>query len=358
MSSTYGEKIKISIFGQSHGEAIGVVMDGLPAGFAPDLDRLSAFMARRAPGGALATARKESDKPKFVSGLYEGKTCGAPLCAIIENSDTRSGDYSSIKDTPRPGHADYPAYVKHGGNNDVRGGGHFSARLTAPMCIAGGLLLQLLEQKGIRIGAQIVSVADVDGKRFDPINVSSGDLDALLSSGGDLTTLDSAAAAQMRSRIEQARAEGDSVGGVIECCVLGLPVGIGEPVFDGLENDIAKCVFAIPAVKGIEFGAGFSAARMRGSENNDPYYAEGGKVHIKTNNAGGILGGLSSGAPLIFRAAFKPTPSIAREQDSVSLSRGENAILGIKGRHDPCVAVRAVPIVEAATAIALAQHLI
>lgn len=356
MSSSYGERIKISIFGQSHGEAIGVVMDGLPAGFAPDMDKLSAFMARRAPGGSLSTPRKEKDAPRFVSGLYEGKTCGAPLCAVIENTDTRSGDYSELADKPRPGHADFPAAVKHSGCNDPRGGGHFSARLTAPLCVAGGILMQMLEEKGVTLAAQIVSIRNVKGPNFDPVNVSNETFTPLKSMR--LPTLSEEASQKMSECIQDAGSRGDSVGGVIECCVLGLPVGLGEPVFGGLENELAKTLFAVPAVKGIEFGAGFESSRMFGSENNDPYTIENGAVKAVTNNAGGILGGLTSGMPLIFRCAFKPTPSIALEQDSVSLSKMEPAKLAVKGRHDPCVAVRAVPCVEAAAAIAIAQFML
>jgi chorismate synthase len=357
VSSSYGDRVRISIFGQSHGEAIGVTIDGLPAGEAVDLAVLAAFLQRRAPGrSSYATPRREADLPEILSGLVDGYTCGAPLCAVIRNTNTRSGDYAQLADLPRPGHADYPAAVKHGGYNDVRGGGHFSARLTAPLCIAGGILIQLLARRGVEIGGHIASVAGVQDSRFDPVNVTSAQLH--LAGEKAFPVLDDAAGETMKARITTAAAEKDSVGGTVECGVLGLPVGLGEPVFDGLENELAKVIFAIPAVKGIEFGAGFAAAALRGSQNNDPYAVRDGKVVTLTNNHGGILGGLTSGMPLLFRAAFKPTPSIAREQQTVSLSRMEETALSVTGRHDPCVVPRAVPCVEAAAAIAIANLLL
>jgi len=354
MSSSFGETIRVTIFGQSHGPAVGVVVDGLPAGEAVDLDRLDAFLARRAPGrGPWSTPRREADRPRILSGLEGGLTCGAPLCAVIENSDVKSGDYAAMADLPRPMHADFPAWVKHGGHNDVRGGGHFSARLTAPLCVAGGILLQLLERRGISVGAHLSSVGGVRDRLFDPVTVSAGDLSRAARAA--FPVLDEASAPAMQAEIDAARRDGDSVGGAVECCVLGLPPGLGEPLFDGLENRISRAVFAIPAVKGIEFGAGFAAAGMRGSEHNDPYIIRDGRVVTETNRHGGILGGLTTGMPLIFRCAFKPTPSIAREQRTVSLSAMEERQLAVRGRHDPCVAVRAVPCVEAAAALALAE---
>ena len=321
MSSTYGENLKISIFGQSHSEAIGVVIDGLPAGFEVDMDELGEFLARRAPGqGKHTTSRKEPDRPEFLSGLAGGKTCGAPLAAVIRNTNTRSSDYDNIRDIPRPGHADFAARIKYGGAEDVSGGGHFSGRLTAPLCIAGGIALQILKEKGITVKAEI---KEIGGKK-----------------DGFLET------------VEEARLDADSVGGVIECVIEGVPAGYGNPMFGGVENKIASCVFGIPAVKGVEFGAGFEAARMRGSENNDEfYYEEDGRVRTRTNNHGGILGGITTGMPIVFRAAFKPTPSIGKPQKSISFSEKKDAVLEIKGRHDPCVVMRAVPCIEAAAAI-------
>lgn len=345
MSSQFGTSLKIQIFGQSHAPAIGVCIDGFPVGFAPNLDALDAFLARRAPGqGAYATSRKEEDKPEFVSGLVDGHTCGAPITAIIRNTDTHSKDYSSIAEQPRPSHADYPAWVKYGDQADVRGGGHFSGRLTAPLCIAGGLCLQFLSQKGIHIGAHILRIGAVADRAFDPVSPA-------LPVGGP--TLEPAAWERMQEEIAAAKADRDSVGGVIECAVVGLPAGCGEPMFGGLENRLAQILFGIPAVKGVEFGEGFGCARLRGSQNNDPYYYdENGSVRTRTNHAGGIAGGISTGMPIVFRAAFKPTPSIARPQETIRYAGG-NAVLEIKGRHDPCIVPRAVPVVEAAAAIAI-----
>lgn len=353
MSSTYGENLKLSIFGQSHGAAIGMVLDGIPAGLPVDEEALQAFLNRRAPGqNDYSTPRREEDRPDFLSGILNGFTCGAPIAAMIRNHNTRSGDYANLKDCPRPGHADYTAQMKYRGFQDCAGGGHFSGRLTAPLCIAGGLCKQWLEARGIRIGAHIAAIAGVADLPFDPL---SPQLDAVQA---DFPVLDSNAGEQMRATISQARMELDSVGGIIECAVTGLPVGLGEPMFGGVESRIAQIVYGIPAVKGVEFGIGFDAAALRGSQNNDPYRMEDGRVVTASNNCGGILGGITNGMPLLFRAAIKPTPSIAREQQSVSLQRGENQPLIVKGRHDPCIVPRAVPVVEAAAAIALLDLLL
>ena len=355
MSSVFGNKIRVSIFGQSHGEKIGCVVDGLPAGETVDLEELRRFLSRRAPGQKGTTPRRETDEPHIVSGLLNGKTCGAPLCVLMDNADTHSGDYDELRDVPRPGHADYPAAVKYRGFQDARGGGHFSARLTAPLCAAGGILLQLLARRGVRVGAHLLSVGDVRDEAFDPLLTDDAALDRLKEG---FPVLSPAQGEKMLKKAEEMRALGDSVGGLIECAVLHLPVGLGGPMFDGLENRISQAVFAIPAVKGIEFGEGFSVAHLRGSQNNDPYRVRDGQVTLLSNHAGGILGGLSTGAPLLFRAAFKPTPSIAQPQLSVSLSRMEDRELTVRGRHDPCVALRAVPCVEAAAALALADLLL
>ncbi len=347
MSSQFGTALKIQIFGQSHAPAIGVSIDGFPVGFTPDMDALKTFLARRAPGqGAYATARKEPDKPEFLSGLVEGHTCGAPLTAIIRNTDTRAKDYGNIAEMPRPSHADYPAWVKYGNQADYRGGGHFSGRLTAPLCIAGGLCLQYLAQKGIHIGAHILSIGAVHDTAFDPVSPA-------LPVGA--LTLDPAAWEKMQEEIAAAKAEMDSVGGVIECAVTGVQAGYGEPMFGGMENRLAQILFGIPAVKGVEFGAGFGCTELRGSQNNDPYYYdENGFVRTRTNHAGGIAGGISTGMPIVFRAAFKPTPSIARPQETIRFNgTTAPAVLEIKGRHDPCIVPRAVPVVEAAAAIAI-----
>lgn len=357
MSSHIGKNITVSIFGQSHSQAIGAVIDGLPAGFAVDMEKVRAFMARRAPGrAAYATARKEADEPILLSGLADGKTCGAPLAMLIQNGDTRSKDYEQLRDIPRPGHADYTANLRYGGFQDVRGGGHFSGRLTAPLCFAGAICLQMLEQRGVLIGAHIASIAGVADTPFCPTQICPEELRSV--SAKPFAVISDDAGAAMQEKIAAAKAELDSVGGIIECAAIGFPAGVGDPMFDGLENRLAAALFGIPAVKGLEFGAGFAAAQMLGSQNNDPFFFEGDRVLTKTNHAGGILGGISTGMPLLFRLAFKPTPSIARAQDSVSLSQGEPRKLEIAGRHDPCIVPRAVPVVEAVAAIVLLDALL
>ncbi|MBQ9091301.1 MAG: chorismate synthase, partial [Anaerotignum sp.] len=306
MSSDFGKKVKIHIFGQSHSEAIGVVIDGLPVGEEIDLDAVQKFMERRAPGrNAYSTPRKEADMPRVVSGLFEGRTCGAPICAIIENTNTRSKDYDKLKDLPRPGHADFTAWVKYDGYNDHRGGGHFSGRLTAPLCFAGAVCKQILERKGIHVGAHILSIKGVKDTSFDAVEIDAEALKAVADKA--FPVQDDGAGEAMQAAIAAAKEKGDSVGGIIECAITGLPVGVGEPMFDGLESVLASAVFAIPAVKGMEFGAGFAVADLFGSENNDDFiYNEDGTVKTKTNHHGGSLGGISSGMPLVFRAAFEP----------------------------------------------------
>lgn len=356
MSSEFGKLIKVSVFGQSHGRAIGVVVDGLPAGEAVDLTELQAFLDRRKPGKSpLSTARKESDAPTFLSGLENGKTCGAPLCAVIENGDQHSGDYAGLTDTPRPGHADYTANLKWGGHADMRGGGHFSGRLTAPLCIAGGIAKQILSRRGVFVGAHLKEVAGIPDAPFPPR--PTADMFAQIAAK-PFPVLDDGAGEAMRSAILAAREALDSVGGVVECAAVGLPAGLGDPMFDGIENRLAAALFGIPAVKGLEFGDGFAAARARGSENNDPFVLRDGAVATESNHAGGILGGITTGSPLVLRAAFKPTPSIARPQRTVRLSAMEETELEIRGRHDPCIAHRAVPVVEAVTAAVLLDLLL
>ena len=348
--------LKVSVFGQSHGKAIGVNIDGLPAGETIDLEELYAFLDRRKPGKSpLSTARKESDTPVFLSGLENGVTCGFPLCAIIENSDQHSSDYSELADKPRPAHADYTARVKWGGHADMRGGGHFSGRLTAPLCIAGGIAKQLLARRGIYVGAHLSAVAGEADAAF-PLHPTAEQFAALAAK--PFPVIDDEAGERMQAAILDARQEGDSVGGVIECAAIGLPAGLGDPMFDGVENRLAAALFGIPAGKGVEFGAGFDACRLRGSENNDPFTMEDGKIVTTQNNAGGILGGITTGMPITLRVGLKPTPSISRPQQTVSLSAGENAELVIRGRHDPCIAHRAVPVVEAVTATVLLDLLL
>ncbi len=358
MASIIGNRLKVSVFGQSHAPAIGCVIDGLPAGEAVDIDTLAAFLSRRAPGrDPFSTARHEADIPEIISGLYEGKTCGAPLCAVIRNNDCRSADYKEIADKPRPGHADLSAGIRYGGAQDVRGGGHFSGRLTAPICIAGGIARQILARRGIYIGAHIYAAAGIRDDGFDACSVSSNAFDALETK--PFCVINDAQGEAIQQAILRAKEDLDSVGGIIECAVTGLPAGLGDPMFDGMENRLAAILFGIPAVKGVEFGDGFAAAALRGSEHNDaPYIADDGTVRMRTNHAGGILGGITNGMPLILRCAIKPTPSIGRQQETVSLSRGENTTLTIHGRHDPCIVPRAVPVVIAAAAIGILDVLL
>ena len=348
MSSTYGEMIRLSIFGQSHGAAIGMTLDGVPAGLPVDLDKLQEFLNRRAPGqNDWSTPRREEDRPEFLSGILNGFTTGAPIAAIIRNTNTRSGDYNNLKHCPRPGHADYTAQMKYGGFQDAAGGGHFSGRLTAPLCIAGGLCKQWLENEDVRIGAHILKIIDVWDDGFD---LCDPDLDGI---DRDFPVLNSESGKTMREAISFYRSLGDSVGGIIECAAVGLPAGLGEPMFGGMESRIAQIVYGIPAVKCVEFGTGRNAALDIGSENNDDFTIENGEVRTLTNHCGGILGGITTGMPLIFSPAIKPTPSIAKPQQTVNLETGEVTTIQVKGRHDPCIVPRAVPVVEAAAAIAI-----
>ena len=349
-----GEKVKVTIFGQSHSAAIGAVIEGLPAGFEIDFDRVRSFMQRRAPGrNLMSTQRKEADEFEVLSGIADGRTCGAPLCMMIKNSDARSSDYEKLKLVPRPGHADFTAYMKYGGFNDIRGGGQFSGRMTAPLCFAGVVCIQILEKLGIYLAAHIESVHGVKDERFNAVSVTKQELEEIAAK--DFPVISDECGEKMKQEIENARRNGDSAGGSIELAAIGIPCGLGGPLFGGIESKISSAVFGIPAVKGIEFGAGFGVCNMYGSENNDEFYAENGTVKTKTNNHGGILGGISSGMPLIFRAALKPTPSISAEQTSVNLRTMENEKLAVTGRHDPCIVHRAVPAVEAAAAIVIAD---
>ena len=331
MSSSFGRDIKLSIFGGSHTKAIGVNIDGLPAGEAIDWDQVLAQMARRAPGqDKTATTRKEPDLPQVLCGLLDGVTTGAPLCAIIENTSQRSKDYENLYALPRPGHADYTAWVKYGGHNDLRGGGHFSGRLTAPLVFAGAVAKLVLKEHGVTVSAHVSNLAGIPGPSEE----------------------------QAQAAILAAKAEGDSVGGCVRCLVEGLPAGLGSPDFGcNVEGIFAQYLFAVPAVKGISFGAGFALAAMRGSEANDPFCLEGDHIATATNHAGGVNGGITNGMPVDFEVVFRPTPSISKPQRTVSLSRMEEAELIVEGRHDPCVVLRAVPVVEAAAALAACEVL-
>lgn len=357
MSCSFGTNIKITIFGQSHSQAMGVVIDGIPAGIKLDLDKICRFMQRRAPGNSdISTPRKEEDFPNIISGIVESTTCGAPICAVIENKNAKSDDYDKLKEIPRPSHADFSAYMKHNGFNDIRGGGNFSGRLTAPLCFAGAICLQILEEKGIFIGAHITSIGKIKEERFDPVNVSADLLQALTKK--EFPVLDDTAGSNMKAEILNAKKQLDSVGGTVECAVVGVPAGIGEPIFEGIENKLSQIIFGIPAIKGIEFGNGFDCAGLFGSENNDEFMVNDDKITTKTNNHGGILGGISSGMPIIFKVAVKPTPSIGKSQISVNLKTKESEELVVGGRHDPCIVPRAVPCIEAATAIAILDFLL
>ena len=356
MSSLFNGGISVSVFGESHGKGIGVVMDGLPSGEKLDLDEIGAFMARRAPKkDGTSTMRSEKDIPDILSGFYEGATTGTPLAAVIFNTDQHSQDYGNISHIARPAHADYTGHLRYNGANDPRGGGHFSGRITAPLVFAGAVCAQILKRRGITTGAHISSIKDIRDIPFDPMEVTARQLEAVKSRSFPVQSDE--AEQKMRAAILAARESLDSVGGIIECAAVGMPAGIGSPMLDGLENVISRLVFAVPAVKGIEFGNGFGCAELFGSENNDEFAIKDGKIVTLTNNHGGILGGISSGMPIIFRAAFKPTPSISRPQKSVDFKDMTEQELIIKGRHDPCVVPRAVPCIEAALNIALVSAL-
>ena len=356
MSSEFGRTFKVSVFGESHGQAIGVVMDGLPAGLRLDMDQLQSFMDRRRPGSSsLTTRRNEPDIPRFVSGVTNGMTNGFPICAIIENSDTRSKDYSDLWDKPRPSHADLTARLRYGDSVDMRGSGHFSGRLTAPLCIAGGVAKQVLSQSNIFVGAHLLSVGNVEDSPF-PLHPDMNLFEKIANS--DMPVIDDEKGALMANEISMARDSLDSVGGVIECAAIGLPSGIGNPMFDGIENRLALAIFGVPAVKGLEFGSGFSSAHRHGSENNDPFIIEDGRITASKNDGGGILGGITTGMPILLRAAIKPTASIGRPQQTVSISNMEPAQLIVKGRHDPCIALRAVPVIEAVTASVILDYIL
>ncbi len=347
MSNTIGTRLKLTVFGESHGPAVGMTLEGFPAGFEPELAELQAFLNRRAPSASVfSTSRREADAPEFLSGLHDGRTCGDALTAIIRNTNARRADYANF--LPRPSHADYPAFVKYGGAMDLSGGGCYSGRLTAPICIAGGLCKQYLRQQGVEVFAHIFNIGAQRDEPYDPLAPQTPVLER------GLSLVDPARAEAMLGEIEAVRAACDSVGGSVECAVTGLPTGLGEPMFDGVENRLAQMLFGIPAVKGVEFGSGFGCAQMRGSAHNDPYYYdENGAVRTRTNHAGGICGGMTTGMPVCFRVAIKPTPSIALPQETVDPAAHCGAELEIRGRHDPCIVPRAVAVVEAAAALAV-----
>lgn len=358
MSSIFNGRLSVSIFGESHGPAIGVVIDNLPSGEYIDMHEVMDTMARRAPKKDMtSTQRRESDMPQIMSGLAGGKTTGTPLCAFIQNTDCHSQDYKNLSNLVRPGHADYTGAVRYKGFNDVRGGGHFSGRLTAPLVFAGALCSQILQRRGIYVGAHIAEIHNIKDSMFDRINITREQIIDIREKG--FPVINDKKGILMKKDIEKARLAEDSLGGIIECGVINVPAGIGSPIFDGLENNISQLVFGIPAVKGIEFGAGFMSSKMLGSQNNDEFYVdEHGHVVTKTNNHGGILGGISSGMPITLNVAFKPTPSIGKEQNTVDCKNMTNETLVVQGRHDPCVVPRAVPCVESAVSIAVLCHML
>ncbi|OOM11827.1 chorismate synthase [Clostridium saccharobutylicum] len=352
MSGMWGNKLKVSIFGESHGVGIGITIDGLPSGVEINMEDVMKEMARRAPGKSkLSTARKEGDIPEILSGFFQGRTTGTPLCAVIRNSDMHSKDYGKLKDLMRPGHADYPGFIRYNGFNDYRGGGHFSGRITAPLVFAGSICKQVLETKGISIGAHVKSIGKIEDKGFNEVNLNKELLEKLKVK--ELPLLAPEKEDEMRSTILEAKKDQDSVGGTIECTVLGISAGVGNPFFDSVESTLAHLMFSVPAVKGIEFGKGFLMSELRGSECNDEYYYDGDEIKTYTNNNGGITGGITNGMPILFKVGIKPTPSISKEQRTVDICEKKDAELVIEGRHDPCIVQRAVPVIEAVTAIGI-----
>jgi len=352
LKNTFGNNISITLFGESHGTAIGAVVDGLPAGIKVKEDFISHQLDLRRPVGKISTPRQEADKFSIVSGVFNGKTTGTPVCIVIPNENTQTKDYSKTYGKARPGHADYTAFCKYNGCEDYRGGGHFSGRITAGLVAAGAIAIDLLSQKGIKIGTHISKCAGVEDASFSDlekdINILSDKMFAVLcEEKGE----------QMIKKIEKAAADGDSVGGILETAVIGLPVGVGEPWFDSVESVLSHVLFSIPAIKGVEFGAGFSCADMRGSEMNDSFVLDNGKITTKTNNNGGINGGITNGMPIVFRCAVKPTPSISKEQETIDFINNENTVLSVKGRHDPCIVHRARVVVDSITALVLCDLL-
>lgn len=354
MSGTWGNNLELSIFGESHGRAIGITINGLPPGLEIDMDAVLVEMARRAPGkNELTTPRKEKDEPDIVSGFLDGRTTGSPLTALIWNTNTRSKDYSQMKRLMRPGQADYPGKIRYDGYNDYRGSGHFSGRITAPLVFAGAIAQQWLEQKGIAIGSHIKSIANIEDEYFEEQeNVTIKQIKQMKQD--QLPVFNKSKKQKMEQVIVDAKEDKDSVGGVVETFVLGMDAGYGNPFFDSVESTIAHLVFAVPATKGVEFGSGFDITRMLGSEANDGYYYdENGQIKTHTNNNGGILGGITYGMPIVFRTAIKPPASIEKQQETIDIEAEESADLEIHGRHDPCIVPRVLPVLEAITAIGL-----
>jgi chorismate synthase len=352
--NSIGKEFVVTTFGESHGNVVGVIVDGCPAGLPLGETDFQEELDRRIPAEPkIVSARVEKDMAKILSGVFNGFTTGAPITLIVENKNMKSSDYEAIKDLPRPGQADYPARVRYGGFNDYRGGGRFSGRVTVALIMAGTIAKKLLNRYNVDVLAYTLAIGDIKSeKHFSSAEIRKN-RNVAATRCPDLIC-----AEKMEQAIVEAKKEGDSLGGIVECVVVNMPVGIGEPLFDALDADLAKVLFAVPAVKGVEFGVGFGAAHLRGSQNNDAYVLKDGKVSTLTENAGGILGGLSSGMPILIRAAIKPTPSIAKQQNTVDMCTLENTTLSVKGRHDPCIVPKAVPAIEASVAIILADHMI
>ena len=355
MSGTWGKKLELSIFGESHGKGIGIVINGLPVGHKIDLEDVKIDMKRRAPGTSeLSTPRAEKDQFEILSGTFEGNTTGAPIAAVIMNSDTKSKDYSNIQYNMRPGHGDYPGYIKYKGFNDYRGGGHFSGRITAPLVFAGSIAKQILRDKGISIAAHISSIGDIQDEMFNMLEIKEDMVRELREKA--FPVIDDSIGEDMKKHILKAKSEGDSVGGTVEVIISGIPVGLGNPFFDSVESHISSMIFSVPSVKGIEFGAGFDITRMKGSEANDSYFIDkedNDKVKTRTNNNGGITGGISNGMPIIFKVAIKPTSSVSIKQKTINIKELKDTELEVHGRHDPCITHRAVPVLESASALAI-----
>lgn len=354
MSGVWGNKIKYSIFGESHGKAIGITIDGLPSGIEINLNEINKEMRRRAPGrNKLSTARAEKDEFEILSGIFNNKTTGTPICAVIRNSDKHSKDYEKIKNLMRPGHADYTGFVKYDGFNDYRGGGHFSGRLTAPIVFAGAIAKQILDKKNILVGSHIKSIGDIEEEYFNPIEIKEDTLKTLKNK--EFVTIDDSKGKLMKEEILKAKEDMNSVGGIIECAILNLPSGIGSPFFGSVESVLSSLLFSVPAVKGVEFGVGFNISTMKGNEANDEFYIDKGNIKTYTNNNGGILGGITTGMPVIFRVALKPTPSIGKAQRTINIETRQNTTIKIEGRHDPCIVQRAIPIIEAVAAMGILE---
>ena len=352
MSGQWGKKVKYSIFGESHGTGIGITIDGLPPGIKLDMNFINNEMQRRAPGrDEFSTKRKEGDKVQILSGYFNGYTTGTPLCGVIFNENQNSKDYDKLKDLARPGHADLTGNVKYAGFNDYRGGGHFSGRITAPLVFAGALAKQILAQKGILIGSHILSIGNVFDNYIDGVNITERMLVDVLKK--DFPVFDDLKGEEMKRIILKAKGESNSVGGIIEVAILNLPCGLGEPFFDSIESNLAQLLFSVPAVKGVEFGTGFEITKLSGSVANDEPYMDNGSVLTKTNNNGGINGGISNGMPIVFRVAMKPTPSIAKPQNTINMATCKDSEVLVTGRHDPCIVLRALPVIEACAAMSI-----